>query len=150
LPQPKSLSKFKIQKLKQVDPASHIDCPSNAKNCRERSQSSQKMKTESLILMLSTHFWYDHSLSEQIFRTLPDNLSPIHPMKQLDRDQLIQLVQQIMTASGCVTDLDALLNQFEANVKRPRASELIFNPPSGKKMTAAEIVDLAMSDSAKS
>jgi hypothetical protein len=70
-------------------------------------------------------------------------------MKQLDRDELIRLVQHIMTASGCVTDLDALLNQFEANVKRPNASELIFNPPSGKRMTAAEIVDLALDHSGR-
>ena len=65
-------------------------------------------------------------------------------MAKLDREQLIRLVQHIMTSSGCVTDLDALLNQFESNVSYPNASELIFNPPSGKRSTAEEIVDQAL------
>jgi ribosomal protein S7 len=65
-------------------------------------------------------------------------------MAKLNRDELIRLVQHIMTTSGCVVDLDALLNQFESNVNYPNASELIFNPPSGKKLTAEQIVDLAL------
>ena len=65
-------------------------------------------------------------------------------MAKLDREQLVRLVQHIMTSSGCVTDLDALLNQFESNVGYPNASELIFNPPSGKRLTAEEIVDQAL------
>ena len=60
------------------------------------------------------------------------------------RDDLIRLVQHIMDASGCVTDIDGLLNQFERQVPHPDASRLIFDPPSGKALTAAEIVDLAM------
>lgn len=71
-------------------------------------------------------------------------------MAKLNRDELIRLVQHIMTTSGCVVDLDALLNEFESNVDYPNASELIFNPPSGKKMTATEIVDLAFSSSNES
>ncbi len=66
-------------------------------------------------------------------------------MSKLNREELVRLVQHIMTVSGCVVDLDALLNQFESNVAYPNASELIFNPPSGKRMTAEEIVDLALS-----
>lgn len=49
-----------------------------------------------------------------------------------------------MTTSGCIVDVDALLNKLEANVPHPDVSELIFNPPSGKKMTAEEIVDEAL------
>ena len=65
-------------------------------------------------------------------------------MSKLDRKQLIELVQHIMVVSACVTDLDALLNQFEANVRYPNASKLIFDPPSGKRLTAEEIVDFAL------
>ena len=65
-------------------------------------------------------------------------------MPRLNREQLIQLVEHIMNASGCVTDLDALLSQFEANVDYPNAGALIFNPPGGKFMTATEIVDVAL------
>ena len=65
-------------------------------------------------------------------------------MAKLNREELIRLVKHIMSASGCVIDLDALLNQFDTNVSYPNASELIFNPPSGKQMTAEEIVDIAI------
>ena len=64
--------------------------------------------------------------------------------KKLDRDALIQLVQNIMTTSGCMVDMDALICKLEANVPHPDPSSLIFNPSSGKAMTAAEIVDHAL------
>ncbi len=65
-------------------------------------------------------------------------------MARLNHDELVRLVQHIMTTSGCVVDLDALLNEFESNVSYPNAAELIFNPPSGKRMSAEEVVNLAM------
>jgi hypothetical protein len=65
-------------------------------------------------------------------------------MKKLNRDELIRLVEHITNASGCITDVDSLLNQFDANVPMPNASQLIFDPPNGRKMTAEEIVDLAL------
>ncbi|MFT5302568.1 MAG: hypothetical protein ACI87E_004514 [Mariniblastus sp.] len=64
-------------------------------------------------------------------------------MANLNRDELVRLVQHIMTTSGCVVDVDALLGKLESNVPHPNVSELIFNPPSGKAMTAEEIVDEA-------
>lgn len=65
-------------------------------------------------------------------------------MAKLNRAELVRLVQHIMTTSGCVVDLDALLNQLESNVPHPNVSGLIFNPPNGKAMTAEEIVDEAL------
>ena len=65
-------------------------------------------------------------------------------MAQLSRDELIRLVQHIMTTSGCVVDVDALLARLESNVPHPNVTELIFNPPGGKAMTAEEIVDEAL------
>ena len=62
----------------------------------------------------------------------------------MTREELVRLVQHIMTTSGCVVDVDGLLNKLEANVPHPNVSELIFNPPSGKRMTAEEIVDEAL------
>lgn len=66
-------------------------------------------------------------------------------MNNPTRDDLIRLVDHIMTTSGCVVDVDALLGKLEASVPHPNVSELIFNPPSGKRMTAEQIVDEAMS-----
>lgn len=65
--------------------------------------------------------------------------------KKLDRDALIELVQDIMTTSGCVVDVDGLISTLEAHTPHPDPSRLIFNPPSGKAMTATEIVDIALS-----
>ena len=64
--------------------------------------------------------------------------------KKLDRDALIRLVSQIMTSSGCMVDVDGMIATFEKNVPYANAGELIFHPPSGKAMTAEEIVDLAL------
>jgi len=64
--------------------------------------------------------------------------------KKLDRAALIRLVQHIMTTSGCVVDVDGLISTLESNVPHPDPSSLIFNPPSGKAMTATEIVDIAL------
>ena len=64
--------------------------------------------------------------------------------KKLDRDALVRLVNQIMTSSGCMMDVDGLIATFEKNVPYADAGELIFHPPSGKAMTAEEIVDLAL------
>jgi hypothetical protein len=65
-------------------------------------------------------------------------------MARLTREELIRLVHHIMTTSGCVVDVDALLGKLESNVPHPNVSELIFNPPSGKAMTAEQIVDEAL------
>jgi hypothetical protein len=62
---------------------------------------------------------------------------------QMNNEELVQLVEHIMSASGCVMDLDALLNRFEEQVDYPNASELIFNPPDGKSLSAAEVVKIA-------
>jgi hypothetical protein len=64
--------------------------------------------------------------------------------KKLDRAELIRLVKQIMSSSGCMMDVDAMIATFERNVPYQGAGELIFHPPSGKAMTAEEIVDLAL------
>lgn len=64
--------------------------------------------------------------------------------KKLDRPALIRLVQHIMTTSGCVVDVDGLISTLESNVPHPDPSRLIFHPPSGKALTAAEIVDAAL------
>lgn len=67
----------------------------------------------------------------------------------MDRPELVKLVEHIMTTSGCMVDVDGLIERFERAVGNPGASELIFNPPSGKRMTADQIVDLALSPSSQ-
>ena len=37
-------------------------------------------------------------------------------MTKLDREELIRLVDHIMTTSGCIVDVDALLSRLEQNV----------------------------------
>ena len=64
--------------------------------------------------------------------------------QKLDRDELIRLVHHIMVSSGCITDVDGLIEQFERSVPYPDAGGLIFAPPSGKRMSAEEIVDMAL------
>ena len=46
--------------------------------------------------------------------------------KKLDRDALVSLVNQIMTSSGCMMDVDGLIATFEKNVPYANAGELIF------------------------
>ncbi len=65
-------------------------------------------------------------------------------MARLTRAELIRLVQHIMTTSGCVVDVDALLGKLESNLPNSNVSELIFNPPCGKAMSAEQIVDQAL------
>ena len=64
--------------------------------------------------------------------------------KNLDRAALIKLVNQIMNSSGCMIDVDGLISTFEENVPYPDAGQLIFHPPSGKALTAEQIVDQAL------
>ncbi len=58
----------------------------------------------------------------------------------MTEEELIQMVTRIRTASGCMVDLDGLLGKFEANVKDPSASQLIFMSPSGKLLSPEEVV----------
>jgi hypothetical protein len=60
------------------------------------------------------------------------------------RDRLIQMVRKIQNASACVVDFDAMLSQLEEKIQDREVSQLIFDPPSGKALTAEEIVDLAL------
>ena len=63
---------------------------------------------------------------------------------QTDREMLIRLVNRIQNESGCIVDLDALINKFEKSVKYPSASRLIFDPPDGRRRSPEEIVDVAL------
>ena len=65
-------------------------------------------------------------------------------MGQLDRQELIALVDRIKNASACVMDYDSLLSRFENNVRNPAVVQMIFDPPDGREVSAEEIVDRAM------
>ena len=58
----------------------------------------------------------------------------------MSEEELVQMVKRIRAASGCMMDLDGLLGKFEANVKDPTASELIFMSPTGRLLSAEEVV----------
>ena len=61
----------------------------------------------------------------------------------MSEEELIKLVKQIRVSSGCMMDLDGLLGKFEANVKDAAASQLIFESPTGRMLTAEEVVEKA-------
>jgi hypothetical protein len=71
----------------------------------------------------------------------------------MSREELIELVERIMRAEGETEEqADQLIDLFEANVPRPEASDLIFHPEQalgdaypGRELTAAEVVDFALS-----
>lgn len=63
---------------------------------------------------------------------------------QQQRESLIKLVKQIRVESGCVFDVDGLIEKFERLVPNKAASRLIFDPPDGKPRTAEEIVEEAL------
>ncbi len=60
------------------------------------------------------------------------------------REKLVRLVNRIQTESGCIVDVDALIDQFEQAVPNPAASQYLFDPPDGKPRTPDEIVAIAM------
>jgi len=61
----------------------------------------------------------------------------------MTEEDLIKLVKQIRVSSGCMMDLDGLLGKFEANVKDPAASQLIFESPTGRMLSPQEVVEKA-------
>lgn len=65
-------------------------------------------------------------------------------MTQLNREALIQIVEQIMDADGTDAELDNLMLKLEASVPHPAVSDLIFWPKNNKEPTAAEVVDEAL------
>jgi Colicin immunity protein / pyocin immunity protein len=72
------------------------------------------------------------------------------PREGLSREELIVLVRRIMAVDAeSEAEHDRLIELFEANVPRPRASDLIFWPEYAageqRKLSAAEVVDLALS-----
>lgn len=60
------------------------------------------------------------------------------------REKLLRLVNRIQNESGCIVDVDALIDQFERAVPNPAASQYLFDPPDGKSRTPDEIVDIAL------
>ena len=58
--------------------------------------------------------------------------------------QLISMVDSVMKASACMVDFDALMGPLEKQFPGVDIGQLIFDPPSGKRMKAEEIVDEAL------
>ncbi|WP_248844231.1 bacteriocin immunity protein [Streptomyces hirsutus] len=63
------------------------------------------------------------------------------------RDQLVELVREIMAANGTEEEGDRLVEILEASVPHPRVLNLIFHPEMegfAKGLTAEEVVDTAL------
>ena len=58
--------------------------------------------------------------------------------------ELIAMVDAVMKSSACMVDFDALISPLEKQFPGVDIGRLIFDPPSGKRMQAAEIVDEAL------
>ena len=69
-------------------------------------------------------------------------------MTEKNREALIGMVREIQLTSACVTDFDALMTRLEEKLGDPEIGRLIFDPPSGKKLSAEEIVDMALNKKA--
>ncbi len=65
--------------------------------------------------------------------------------EQEKREQLVQMVREVKSASACMVDFDLMLNRLESKFEDPNIGELIFDPPGGKALTAEQIVDIALS-----
>jgi len=62
--------------------------------------------------------------------------------RKLSREDLLGMVEKLLTAEGTEEELDELLRRVEANVPHPRVSDLIYYPE--VELTAEEIVDMAL------
>jgi hypothetical protein len=60
----------------------------------------------------------------------------------MSKEELIQLVQDIMMVNGTEKEVDRWLDIFVANVPHPQAANLIFHSKS--ELTPAEIVEIAL------
>ena len=58
--------------------------------------------------------------------------------------ELVAMVDAVMKSSACMVDFDALIIPLEKQFPGVDIGKLIFDPPSGKRMKAAEIVDEAI------
>lgn len=63
--------------------------------------------------------------------------------QQLNRTELIQLVQRIKACDGTEAEVDEMISALAANIIHPVGTNLIFRPK--RKMTAEELVDEALS-----
>jgi Colicin immunity protein / pyocin immunity protein len=68
----------------------------------------------------------------------------------MSKEELIQLVQDIMMVNGSEEEVDRWLDIFVANVPHPQAANLIFYPEqvfgnlAQRELTPAEIVEIAL------
>lgn len=88
---------------------------------------------------------------DQSVEYVAERLSIFNPNKpRLTRDQMIDLVQEIVSAEGTEAELDDKIDLFEANCRHPAGSGLIYWPygyphdPTEPDLTVIEIVDKAM------
>ena len=58
--------------------------------------------------------------------------------------ELIAMVDAVMKSSACMVDFDALLCPLEKQFPGVDIGQLIFDPPSGKRLPADEIVEEAL------
>lgn len=59
------------------------------------------------------------------------------------RNELVELVREIMKCEGSEDELDAWLDEFQASVPHPSVTDLIYHHD--RELSAEEVVDLALS-----
>jgi len=70
------------------------------------------------------------------------NFDPADPHRH--RDELIALVEAIMSCDGSEDEITAMLTRVECGVADPNVCDLIFHPPGGVELSAAQVVDKAL------
>ena len=66
-------------------------------------------------------------------------------LRKLTRNEMIDLVSRIVTATGSEEEQDEMLDLFEFNCLNSKKSELIYYP-GARELTVEEIVDAAFQD----
>ncbi len=62
----------------------------------------------------------------------------------MSKEDLVKLVERILSASGNEEEIEQMLVLFSSQVPHPSATDLIFYPSDQSERSASEIVELAL------
>lgn len=60
------------------------------------------------------------------------------------KDELVAMVDAVMKSSACTMDFESLIGPLEKQFPGVDIGQIIFNPTSGKRLTAEEVVEIAL------
>jgi hypothetical protein len=60
------------------------------------------------------------------------------------KNELVAMVDAVMKSSACTMDFESLIGPLEKQFSGVDIGQIIFNPSSGKRLSAEEVVDIAL------